>query len=73
MNKDTYKVYCTYCDALWDAEMMEKLDLSEGSYTPDCVCSRIHGQIDITCSNCKKLVYRKEVSNTLDGSYERAW
>lgn len=51
--------------------MKEKLALSEGSYTFDCVLSSIYGCIDILCSECGKLIYRKEIDQGLDGQYQR--
>jgi hypothetical protein len=56
------KILCVYCNKIWDAEMQETLAVAEGSYTPDCVGSKIYGSVDIYCTNCKKLVYKKEIS-----------
>ena len=58
---ENLKILCPYCNAPYTAEMLETLDICEGSYTPDCVGSKIIGKIDINCSKCKKLVYRKEI------------
>ena len=59
---ENLKILCPYCNAPYTAEMLETLDICEGSYTPDCVGSTIRGKIDIHCSKCKKLVYRKEIT-----------
>lgn len=56
------KILCPFCNKEYTAKMLETLDICEGSYTPECVGSKITGKIDIICENCKKLVYRKEIS-----------
>lgn len=54
-------IFCPFCGANYTAEMEENLEALEefnsfgSSYHPT-------GNIDIYCSNCKKLVYRKEVN-----------
>ena len=64
------KILCPYCNAPYTAEMLETMDLCEGSYTPGCVASTIRGNIDIICNNCKKLVYRKEINKHTDAADE---
>jgi hypothetical protein len=56
------KILCPFCNKEYTSKMKSKLIFSEGSYTADCVYSEIRGTIDIYCENCKKLVYRKEIS-----------
>jgi uncharacterized Zn-finger protein len=53
----TFKILCPYCNAVWDAKMETDFDYSMGSeYTG------IYGEevtVEIFCSNCGKLVYKK--------------
>ena len=72
-NDERFKILCPYCNAIWNGDMIESLSFAEGSYTPDCVSSRILGMIDIHCHNCKKLIYRKEISKSLDEYDEKRW
>lgn len=54
------KVLCPYCNEVWTAEMKEELESAEGCDT----CgygNEPTGNIDIICSHCGKLVYRKEI------------
>ncbi len=71
--KPEFKVLCPYCDAPFTAKMTNDLNYSEGSYTPDCVLDKIYGNIDIICSNCSKLVYRKEVEVRLEEHSDNRW
>lgn len=66
-------ILCPYCNFKYTAEMLTQLDLCEGSYTADCVSSTIRAKIDIVCSGCKKLVYRKEISKYADDYDELRW
>ena len=59
-------ILCPYCNKPYTSKMKHKLFLSEGSYTPDCVGSKMVSSIDIYCSNCKKLVYKKEIREDID-------
>jgi endogenous inhibitor of DNA gyrase (YacG/DUF329 family) len=71
--KTELKILCPYCGKPYTAEMLHKLWLTEGSYTTDCVASRMDSSIEIICTNCKKLVYKKEISETIDDLPERHW
>ena len=56
----TLKIICPFCDAPYTAEMTESLFSAEGCDT----CgygSEPQGSIEITCTNCKKVVYKKEI------------
>lgn len=51
---------CPYCNAEWTDEMMH-IEVDEGS--SDCLsCDPGSSDVvvDVTCSQCKKLIYRKE-------------
>lgn len=60
VNMGGFKVVCPFCDAPYDAEMLLKMETdlfgsdSAGVYKIDLVST-----VDITCSKCGKLVYRK--------------
>ncbi len=55
---------CVFCNTPWTADMMavyaeaeEEGDYYGGSYVVGVECA-----IDITCSSCERLIYRKEYS-----------
>lgn len=53
---------CVFCNAPWTDDMIRVYDIDashgEGSYDfgPEHQCATV----DITCSNCERLIYRKE-------------
>lgn len=56
---------CVFCNAPWTDDMINvsaKAEMESGYYG-DTWVDHIDGVIDITCSTCKRLVYRKEVRN----------
>ena len=65
-------ILCPYCNAQYTAEMKTTLSLCEGSYTPDCVSSKLQASINIHCKNCSKLVYKKEVEEYAPEEYDEA-
>ena len=65
-NKSKINLICVYCNKAFSIEMLHKLWLSEGSYTPDCVGSKIKSSIEIICTHCNKLVYKKEALESID-------
>jgi hypothetical protein len=48
---------CVYCNAPWTPEMIELVEISGGCPT----CSEAERVIDVFCSACTRLVYRKEI------------
>lgn len=56
--ENTFKIICPWCNAPYTAEMNDGLSAAAGC--PTCGDASISGTIDIICTNCKKLVYRKE-------------
>lgn len=51
------KIVCPFCNAPYDAEMEMQFDYSMGSEW-----TGIYGEemsVEITCTNCKKVVYTK--------------
>lgn len=57
MEEDTFKIICPFCNAPYTAEMEDNLYTTGGC---DTCGSEINGSMDIICSNCKKIVYKKE-------------
>lgn len=58
---------CVFCNAPWTDDMLKvfaEADLYHGWYPGDISIERIDVKIDITCSSCGRLVYRKELSET---------
>jgi hypothetical protein len=49
---------CVFCNAPWTPEMVELVELS--GYCSTCADSE--RVIDVFCSSCTRLVYRKEVA-----------
>lgn len=55
------KPLCPYCSAPWTDDMV-RVEASIASHGCD-TCghgARVEGSVDIECSTCKKLIYRKE-------------
>ena len=57
---EEFKIICPFCNVPYTAEM--KIELSNiGSGCPSCgFGAGATMMINITCSNCKRVVYRKE-------------
>lgn len=55
------KILCPYCSNPYTAEMLVELE-DKGSGCESCYISNPTAAIEIKCSNCKKLVYKKEYS-----------
>ena len=53
---------CVFCNALWTDDMIRVFDIDashgEGSY--DFGPENQQATVDITCTSCKRLIYRKE-------------
>ena len=53
---------CVFCNAPWSDEMINVYDIDachgEGSY--DFGPENARATVDISCSECKRLIYRKE-------------
>lgn len=55
---------CPFCSAPWTDEMitvLNKTEVERGYYEGDIDGVDTSTKIDITCSGCKRLIYRKEV------------
>ena len=61
---DTIKILCPFCGVPYTAEMVTQLEhgCREDSFGNADFSSAI-ATIEITCSHCKKVVYRKEIDN----------
>lgn len=57
MSENEFKILCPFCNAPYTAVMKDDLGLAGGCTSCG---SWIDGSIEIYCSNCKKLVYKKE-------------
>lgn len=57
LDNNEFKIVCPFCNASYTAEMEDDLWASQGCET----CGpEITGSFEIKCSNCKKLIYKKE-------------
>jgi hypothetical protein len=55
---------CVYCSAPWTDDMLKvyaTADMDFGYYPGDFSIDGVDVVIDVTCSSCGRLVYRKEV------------
>ena len=60
MSDDEIKILCPFCNAEWTAEMDTELE----SYNAGCETCGYGAEatfsVTIRCSNCNRIVYRKE-------------
>ena len=55
---------CVFCNAPWTDDMlkvMAEADIENGYYEGDYSVVGYDVSIDVTCSSCNRLVYRKEL------------
>lgn len=55
---------CVFCNAPWTPEMVKvsaEVELEDGYYGDMSLSGDGVAVVDITCSTCKRLVYRKEL------------
>lgn len=59
--KGELKILCPFCGAPYDAQMRRTLEVESLGACSCGAWSQHVDTIDITCTNCGKLVYRKEI------------
>lgn len=55
---------CVWCSAPWTDDMVKayvQVDIENGYYEGDYSVNSADITLDITCSTCNRLVYRKEI------------
>lgn len=57
------KILCPFCDAVYTSTMIEELNYTVEGCDTCGYGSETHTVIEVECSNCGRVVYRKE--NTL--------
>lgn len=57
-----FKILCPYCNSPYDARMIAEIEFS-GYGCDTCGPSSPDGALEIYCTNCKKLVYKKEYTS----------
>lgn len=55
--ENEFKIICPFCNAPYTAKMVDELEASKGYVSGPAT---IEGSISIVCSNCNKVVYKKE-------------
>jgi hypothetical protein len=64
---------CVFCSAPWTDDMLKvsaEVELEDGYYGDTYLTGAGIVSVDINCSTCKRLVYRKEIRCT---NVERQW
>lgn len=52
---------CVFCNTPWTDDMIRVLDVEASGGCDTCGYGfYVSGSIDITCSNCKRLIYKKD-------------
>lgn len=63
---------CVWCNAPWTDDMLKvfaSTEVENGYYEGDYSLTTTDVVIDVTCSTCKRLVYRKEITVPADQKY----
>ncbi|KKT20023.1 MAG: hypothetical protein UW07_C0044G0007 [Candidatus Nomurabacteria bacterium GW2011_GWF2_43_8] len=60
--REELTIICPFCNASYTSEMEEELKNCEDEDSNGTNFSSIVGEITIKCSNCKKVVYKKEIT-----------
>lgn len=67
---------CVFCSAPWTDDMMKvfaSADEYHGYYEGDQEVVAIDVKIDVTCSSCGRLVYRKEIRDAAPSVKRVGW
>jgi len=59
-----FKILCPFCNAPYTAKMEEYLQNAESATSPSGYGASATVEITIFCSNCKRMVYKKETTIT---------
>ena len=63
---DELKILCPFCNAVYTAQMLDELE-DIGSKCESCGPStHIVGSMELKCSHCEKVFYKKEYDEYLD-------
>lgn len=62
---EKHKPLCVFCNAPWTDDMLKVLTDTEleWGYYGSCSVGEVVVNIDVRCSSCKRLVYRKECTS----------
>jgi hypothetical protein len=63
---------CVFCNAPWTDDMVKifaEASLYFGYYPGDFDFEGISASLDVTCSSCNRLVYRKELNELPEGQW----
>lgn len=65
---------CVFCNTPWTDDMIRTLTDAtlEIGYYGDPGALHLYETIDITCKNCKRLIYRKEIAHPPNYGYQTA-
>lgn len=58
---------CVFCNAPWTDDMVKvyaKAELEYGYYPGDVTLDHVDTTVDVTCTSCQRLIYRKECRTT---------
>jgi hypothetical protein len=63
---------CVFCNAPWTDDMLKifgKTEIEDGYYEGDYYLRDTDISIDVVCSTCKRLVYKKHITVSTDRKY----
>ena len=63
---------CVFCSAPWTDDMITvfaRVEMEEGYYGETYLTGKADAVMDIKCSTCKRLVYRKEIRCIAERNY----
>ncbi len=63
---------CVFCSAPWTDDMLKvfaSAEIEDGYYEGDYSLENAYISIDVKCSSCQRLVYKKEVTVRCDRKY----
>lgn len=63
LDTNELRILCVFCNAPWTAKMVEDLYVTQGCDTCGYGAG-VYGSIEVICTNCSRVVYRKEIDTT---------